>query len=154
MTTKERVKLKLSIITIFGMAMGWLEAVTVIYIRKVLSAEKVIDLTKVVIEQANLTVIRLEQTREATTLIMLVTLSLVAGRTFRERLGIFLWVFAIWDIFYYLVLKLLINWPPSLTTIDCLFLIPVPWIAPVYVPIMLSVMMLIISVILWRKKSV
>ncbi len=134
--------------------MGWLEAVTVIYIRKILSAEKVIDLTKVVIEQANLTVIRLEQTREATTIIILVTLALLAGKTWRKRLGIFLWTFAIWDIFYYLVLKLLIGWPPSLTTIDCLFLIPVPWIAPVYVPIILSIMMLIISVILWRKKSI
>ena len=101
------------------MAMGWLEAVTVIYIRKILSAEKVIDLTRIVIEQANLTVIRLEQTREATTIIILVTLALLAGKTWRRRLGIFLWVFAIWDIFYYLVLKLLINWPPSLTTIDC-----------------------------------
>ncbi len=145
---------RLGLLTIFAIAMGWLEAVTVIYIRRILSAEKVIDLTRVVIKSANLTVIRLEQSREATTIIMLITLAFLSGKKFRQRLGIFLWAFAIWDIFYYITLKLLINWPPSLSTTDCLFLIPVPWIAPVYVPITLSIIMLISSVLLWKRKNV
>jgi len=136
---------KLSIATIFGIAMGWLEAVTVVYIRKILYAEKVIDLTRVVVEQANSTVMRIEQTREVSTIIILVTLSLLIEKTWHRRLAIFLWVFAIWDIFYYIALKILINWPASLATIDCLFLIPAPWIAPVYVPVSISIIMLITS---------
>lgn len=142
---------KLSIVTVFGMAMGWLEAVTVVYIRKILYAEKVINLTKVIIEQIDLNIMRIEQTREVATIIMLFTFSLLIEKNWYRRLAIFLWVFAIWDIFYYIALKMLINWPISLTTVDCLFLIPVPWIAPVYLPVLISIIMLITSGLLLFK---
>jgi hypothetical protein len=41
----------------------------------------------------------------------------------------------LWDIFYYVGLKTLLGWPPSLFTWDVLFLIPVPWSAPVLAPV-------------------
>ena len=65
------------------------------------------------------------------TILMLVILALLVGGKWLEKMVVFLWTFAFWDLFYYLSLYLLIKWPPSLTTIDVLFLIPRPWIAPV-----------------------
>jgi len=41
---------------------------------------------------------------------------------------VFLWAFAIWDIFYYAALWATVRWPLSLRDPDILFLIPVPWL--------------------------
>jgi hypothetical protein len=60
----------------------------------------------------------------------------------------FLWTFAFWDLFYYFSLYILIKWPPKLTTIDVLFLIPVPWIAPVWFPIAISSLTIIVIFLL------
>lgn len=141
---------KYSVLACFGIAMGWLEGVVVVYIRKILN-NTVPDLTKMVMEQIPAGLIKIEITREAATIIMLLTLSLLVERNKWMRLSVFLWVFAIWDIFYYVALKVLINWPPSLGTIDCLFLIPVPWIAPVWVPFVVMACFLALSIFIRKK---
>jgi hypothetical protein len=87
-------------------------------------------------------------TREAATIIMLVVIAYLSGSTWMERGIFFLWTFAFWDLFYYLSLYILIKWPPTLKTIDVLFLIPKPWIAPVWFPIGVSSLMIIIIAIL------
>jgi hypothetical protein len=82
--------------------------------------------------------LNIEMTREAATIIMLVVIALLTGSTWIEKGVFFLWTFAFWDLFYYLSLYILIKWPPTMRTIDVLFLIPVPWIAPVWFPIGVS----------------
>ncbi len=134
--------------------MGYLEAVVVVYIRKILILEGIVDLTKMVISQVPAALIRIEISREVATIIMLVTLSLLIEKNKWMRLSVFLWTFAIWDIFYYASLKILIDWPQSLTTIDCLFLIPCPWIAPVWVPFLIMPIFLIASIWIRRSRGV
>ena len=82
--------------------------------------------------------LNIEITREAATIIMLVVIAYLVGITWLERGIFFLWTFAFWDLFYYVSLYILIKWPPSLKTIDVLFLIPKPWIAPVWFPVGVS----------------
>jgi hypothetical protein len=82
--------------------------------------------------------LNIEISREAATIVMLVAIALVTGSGWVEWIVYFLWTFAFWDLFYYLSLYILIKWPPRLTTIDVLFLIPVPWIAPVWFPVGVS----------------
>jgi hypothetical protein len=86
--------------------------------------------------------------REAATIIMLFVIAYLTGGSWVEKGIFFLWTFAFWDLFYYLSLYILIKWPPKLTTIDVLFLIPKPWIAPVWFPISVSVITIIIISIL------
>ena len=76
---------------------------------------------------------------------MLLTLSVLAGRTTYERFSYFLYCFGVWDIFYYVGLKVLLNWPSSLFTWDILFLIPVVWLAPVLAPLVCALTMIIFS---------
>jgi hypothetical protein len=83
-------------------------------------------------------------TREAATIVMLVVIAWLAGTTWVERGVFFLWTFAFWDLFYYVSLYILIKWPPSLRTTDVLFLIPVPWIAPVWFPVAVSSLTILI----------
>jgi hypothetical protein len=89
-------------------------------------------------------------TREAATIIMLLVIACLTGVSWAERGVFFLWTFAFWDLFYYISLYVLIKWPPSLNTIDVLFLIPKPWIAPVWFPIGISTLtILVISLLLF-----
>lgn len=63
------------------------------------------------------------------------------------RLVYFLYAFAIWDIFYYVFLKLALNWPASLLTWDLLFLIPWPWAGPVITPIICCALFITLAVL-------
>ena len=82
--------------------------------------------------------LKIQKTREVATIVMLLALAILVGESWLDKIVVFLWTFAFWDLFYYLSLYILIKWPPSLTTIDVLFLIPKPWIAPVWLPVVIS----------------
>jgi hypothetical protein len=86
---------------------------------------------------------RVETLREAATLLMLAGVGLAAGRTALQRFSAFLVAFGIWDLTYYLFLKALLGWPASVWTWDILFLIPVPWAAPVFAPVAVAAPMVI-----------
>ncbi len=143
----------LALLSAFAIAMGYLEAVVVVYIRKILDIVPAPeDLTTEYLEQVPDWLMSTEQTREAATIIMLVALALLVGRTGAQKLGTFLFTFGVWDIFYYVSLKALINWPASLATQDCLFLIPQPWYAPVWMPVLASLGMIMLGLVLLRRR--
>jgi hypothetical protein len=138
---------KLLLLAIFGIAMAHLEGVVVVYLRKalgILDSES----NKESIEKFPKRYLNIEMTREAATIIMLFIVAYLTGGSWIERGLFFLWTFAFWDLFYYLSLYILIKWPPSLTTIDVLFLIPKPWIAPVWFPISVSGLTILIIILL------
>jgi hypothetical protein len=80
--------------------------------------------------------------REVATLVMLASIAWLSGKNRLERFSCFLLVFGVWDICYYLGLKALLGWPPSLLTWDILFLIPIPWVAPVLAPVLVAALMI------------
>ncbi|MFC2061016.1 hypothetical protein ACFLUV_00720 [Elusimicrobiota bacterium] len=142
---------KLLQLLIFGIAMGFLEAAVVVYLREIFYPAGFSFPLNVISPQ----VLLIEQLREITTIIMLVVLAGFSGRNFYERLVSFLYLFGIWDIFYYVFLKVTLNWPGSLVTWDILFLIPVTWIGPVLAPVICSVTMIFLALLidnLQRKK--
>ncbi len=128
-------------LTIFGIAMGFLETAVVIYLRRIYYPDG-FKFPLVEIENGILSV---EILREVATIIMLFAIGFLAGKTKLQRFAFFIYSFAIWDIFYYVFLKMFLDWPESLLTPDILFLIPVPWIGPVIAPIILSLSMIILS---------
>lgn len=129
---------RVSIVALFAVGMAYVESMVVVYLREILSIVPTpVNLDPRFFERAvseHPELVWREQTREAATVVMIVTLAVLAGRRWRERLGVFLLAFGVWDLFYYLWLYVLIGWPPSLMTKDVLFLIPVAWIAPVLLP--------------------
>lgn len=123
---------------LFGLSMGALEAIVVVYLRQIYYPGG-FDFPLVLLSQQMMAV---EWLREIATIGMLVTVGIIAGQNFLQRTAYFLYSFAIWDIFYYIWLKLLIQWPESFLTWDLLFLIPVPWIGPVLAPVICSLTMI------------
>ena len=79
-----------------------------------------------------------EVLRETATIVMLIAIAFLAAPKRRERWASFLWAFALWDITYYAGLWATVGWPGSLKDIDVLFLIPVPWVAQVWFPLLVS----------------
>ncbi|MFC2093529.1 hypothetical protein ACFLSV_06480 [Bacteroidota bacterium] len=128
-------------IGIFAIAMGILEAIVVVYIRK-LYYPAGFDFP---LKATSPELVHTELIREITTIIMLAIIALIAGKNLLQEFSYFIYCFGIWDIFYYLGLKIFLNWPPSLLTWDVLFLIPVPWIGPVLAPIICSLTMIFLA---------
>ena len=137
----------LTLLAVFGIAMAHLEGVVVVYLRKSLGILDT-ESNKVSVGKFPKRYLYIEMTREAATIVMLVVLAWLVGGSWTEKGIFFLWTFAFWDLFYYLSLYLLIRWPPRLTTIDVLFLIPKPWIAPVWFPVGVSSLTIITIAIL------
>lgn len=137
---------------VFAVAFGFLEATVVVYLRAAsgllpgyqVSLAEIARLSGQFYQQANAvkqlpqSLATLEVLREAATMIMLVTVALASSVKARTRWAAFLWTFAIWDIVYYAGLWATVRWPASWRDTDVLFLIPVPWIAPVWFPVLAS----------------
>ena len=140
--------LKLLLLALFGIAMAHLEGVVVVYLRKALGILDT-ESNKESVNKFPQKYLKIEMTREAVTIIMLIVLAVLTGTTWIERGIFFLWTFAFWDLFYYVSLYVLIKWPPSFKTIDVLFLIPVPWIAPVWFPIGVSSLTIVLIAVLY-----
>ena len=134
---------RITIVALFALAMGYLEAVVVYYIRYALGD---VHATGSV---ASSLIFKfpwgIEMTREAATLVMLATVAFLAGRDWPQRAAALLWAFAIWDATYYLGLEILAQWPPSIVTQDVYFLLPVPWGGPVWVPLLADALMAILA---------
>lgn len=128
-------------LTLFSIAMGFMETAVVVYLRKIYYPNG-FDFPLVPI---NPDIALVEFWREAATIIMLAGIGILAGKNASQKFSFFIYCFAIWDIFYYIFLKVLIDWPASLLTWDILFLIPVSWVGPVLAPCIVSATMIILT---------
>jgi hypothetical protein len=151
---------------VFAVAFGFVEAAVAIYLSaaagllpgytgtlsQVQSLAKAIPQETLPTDQFPQSLLTVEVLREAATIVMLVGVALLAASKARERCAVFLWSFAFWDISYYAGLWATIRWPTSLIDLDLLFLIPVPWVAQVWFPLLVSVLTLV-AVVLNRRKT-
>lgn len=133
----------LLLLLVFSIAMGFLESSVVIYLRDLYYPGGFkFPLAGI---PANVAIV--EFLREAATIIMLIVIGIIAGRNITERFSFFLFCFAVWDIFYYVFLKIFLDWPESFFTWDILFVIPVPWVGPVIAPCLVALTMILLTIL-------
>ncbi len=126
-------------VSVYAIAMALLEAVVVVYIR---------GLIQVTPDHVALgPYVRMEIWREVATLAMLVAVGWLAGRGRIERWAYGLFAFGLWDIFYYVWLKALMDWPATLLDWDVLFLIPLRWWGPVLAPVLIAALICLTAVL-------
>ncbi|MBI4089190.1 MAG: hypothetical protein HY424_00610 [Candidatus Levybacteria bacterium] len=160
-------KEKLFILIIFGIAFAFVEAAVVSYLRDMSgynngysldNYKTLFDLGVIAFIQAEVPILNnavitiTEIQREVATIIVLFAVSFLSRTKWRQRIGAFLIVFGVWDIFYYVFLKYLTGWPKSFFDIDIYFMIPVLWIGPVFTPLTASSILIIIGVILYLRR--
>jgi hypothetical protein len=140
MNTRER-RAAYSIVWVLALVFGWIEASVVVYLREIsirdsaLHAMSYLPNLQITLASLPARLVGLEIAREACTIILLAAVGWLAGRRPADRIGAFLAAFGIWDLTYYGVLRVVSGWPDSISTWDILFLIPSPWVAPVWAPV-------------------
>jgi hypothetical protein len=128
---------------IFSLAMGYLEGTVAVYLRQIYyNNGPIFPLNTLMTDYYYL----VEVAREFATLVMIFAIAYLSGKIFIERFSYFLFVFGAWDIIYYLSLKAIINWPSDIFEWDLLFLIPLPWLGPVFAPSFTAFLMILISI--------
>ena len=139
-----KLKYRLIAVTLFAIAMGYLESAVVVYLRDILyPGGFAFPLSPIPVHLA-LT----ELWREVATMVMLASVGIFMARKFSAGFAWFIYTFAIWDIFYYVFLKLLLGWPESILTWDVLFLIPTTWTGPVLTPVLVSCTMILLALVI------
>jgi hypothetical protein len=153
---------------VFGLGFGFVEAAVVVDLREALrpAVERIaghspddpfpmVPFDRLAHDDlAAAQLLRIETLREAATMVLLAGVGMAAGRSGLGRFSAFVAGFGVWDLSYYLSLKWLIDWPASVWTWDILFLIPVPWAAPVLAPsIVAATMVLAGSIVLVEEAT-
>jgi hypothetical protein len=124
--------------------MAFVESAVVVYLRAIFYPEGFTFPLMALVDYK----IFVEVLREIATIAMLLAVACLAGKQLWERFAYFILCFGIWDIFYYVWLKVLLNWPSSLIEWDVLFLIPLPWIGPVIAPASIALLMIIFAILI------
>src|SRR3989338_7436463 len=152
---------------LFGVGFGLVEAAVVVYLRAAMGLLPGYEGTLADIQSLSLNIYQqtqilselpksllyVELFREGATLLMLLSVAYLSAQRMRDRWAMLLYIFATWDIFYYVGLRLTVRWPSSLLTPDVLFLIPVPWYSQVWFPILISALTMV-AVLLARKTEI
>jgi len=154
---------------LFGISFGYVEAAVVVYLRAIYDPIRAHlhlqrsphDLFPLITPSQladagpeNARRLGIEIVREAATLAMLAAVALAAARNVHQWIAAFAVVFGIWDLSFYASLKLLIHWPESFQTWDILFLIPLPWVAPVWAPSLVALSMVVCGLISLRAGGI
>ena len=129
-----------AVVIAFAIAMAWVESASVYYLRALVDRIEPYQPNPLPINDA---LGYVELWREASTLVMLATVGMLAGRTWRRRIGYAAIAFGTWDIFYYVFLRIMTAWPRTLLDWDILFLLPLPWWGPVIAPVSIAVLMIV-----------
>jgi hypothetical protein len=153
---------------LFGISFGYVEAAVVVYLRAIYDPirqqiqpeRKPGELFPLITSEQlakagpeNPRRLAIEVGREAGTILMLAAIALAVARNLHQWFAAFAIVFGIWDIMFYIFLKLMIHWPESLSTWDILFLIPLPWVGPVWAPVLVALTMIVCGLIALRSES-
>jgi len=108
---------KFLLLAVFGIAMAHFEGVVVVYLRKILGISNT-ESNIESIDKFQKRYILIEKTREAATIVMLVALAILVGENWLDKIVVFLWTFAFWDLFYYLSLRFTINSKLGIDTVQ------------------------------------
>ena len=140
-------------LVVFSIAMAFVEAAVVVYLRRIFYPDGFVFPLRVLdLGDSGGWLLLVEICRELATLVMLTAVAVLSGQSWIDRWAYFLLAFGFWDIFFYVFLKLLINWPATLFDWDILFLIPWPWIGPVFAPVAMSVVMIFCAILVFRRQ--
>ena len=142
------------IVVVFGIAFGYIEAAVVVYLRQIFHPDGfTFPMTVFGFDAISRRILLTEIGREVATIVLIFTGAWLFGHNRQQRIAYFMIIFAVWDIFYYVWLKVLIGWPASIMDWDILFLIPYTWVSPVLYPVLISITLIIFAVLILYRNS-
>jgi hypothetical protein len=145
---------RLAWLVLFAIGMAFVEAAVVVYLRRIFCPDGLAFPLPALENMASGAgrLLAVELCREIATLIMLAAVAILTGQSRPQRWACFLLAFGVWDIFYYIFLKLTIDWPATIFDWDILFLIPWPWLGPVLAPVIISLVMIFCALLVYGRE--
>lgn len=131
----------LVLLTLFAFGMAQVEASVVVHLRSIYYPADPLKIFPL-----NLLSHRdfaIELVRELATVVMILSVVLLTARGFTRVFAAFVYVFGLWDLFYYFWLKVMIGWPVSWFEWDVLYLIPWPWLGPWISPALIALLFVV-----------
>lgn len=122
----------------YAMAMALVEAAIVVHLRHLYYPENPRALFPLILLNAD--DLARELARESATVVMILAVAMLAARDGVRRFAAFVFVFGLWDLFYYFWLKVYLDWPAQWLEWDILFLIPWPWLGPWLAPVLIALL--------------
>lgn len=130
--------------------MAYFEAAAVVYLQRALTIKP-----RALFPLLNQTFLgglgSIEVGREFATMVMLVAVGWLVGKSGIESLAWTAVAFGVWDILYYFWLWIFIGWPTSFGSTDLLFLLPVPWVGPVWAPMVVSLALIFFGLVVAKR---
>ncbi|MDH5718688.1 MAG: hypothetical protein OEZ22_13770 [Spirochaetia bacterium] len=127
---------------VFAVSMAYLEAAIVVYLRELYYPDNILKIFPLKIFSTS--DYSIEIGREIATVIMLLSAARIIEKNNSVRFfAAFVFLFGVWDAFYYIWLKVMINWPVELLEWDLLFLIPWAWAGPWICPVLISILFIV-----------
>ena len=135
-----------SLVVLLAIAFGYIEAAVVVYLRQIFYPGGFsFPLPRSPLTAGSSSLFAVEIAREAATIVLIFCAAFLSGQSRRQRLAYFLIIFAVWDLFYYVWLWVILGWPSSILDWDILFLIPLPWAGPVLAPVLVSLLLSVVA---------
>ncbi len=128
-------------LTAFAVAMAHVEAMIVVYLRELYYPDHPLSVFPLRLMSEHH--LRLELAREVATVVMILSVAVLAERGVMRIFAGFVYAFGLWDILYYVWLKIGIGWPAHWVEWDVLFLIPWPWFGPWIAPAAIAALFVI-----------
>ncbi|MGD8570522.1 MAG: hypothetical protein PVJ39_20710, partial [Gammaproteobacteria bacterium] len=120
----------------FAIAIAYVEAALVVHLRHLYYPDNPLAIFPLhLLSRHDLA---MELAREVATVVMIVTVALLVVRDSGRRFAAFVFLFGIWDLFYYVWLEVLIDWPQGWLEWDVLYLIPWIWLGPWIAPALIA----------------
>jgi hypothetical protein len=138
------------VVVLWAVAFALVEAMVVYYLRKLFALQYGLVVTPADFHFPR-AYLPYERAREAATMVMLLAVGYLAGRTWWQRVACWLLAFGVWDIFYYVWLWVLLHWPSSPGQRDLLFLMPGEWWSPVWQPMLVSTCFIVVAVLILAR---
>jgi hypothetical protein len=123
---------------LFAISMAYVEAALVIHLRSLYYPDNPLSIFPLALMSHR--DLAIELAREFASMVMVLTAALLAERSLMRVFAAFVFVFGLWDTFYYVWLKVMIGWPTSWLEWDVLFLIPWPWFGPWITPVLVALL--------------
>ena len=142
--TSTPARIRLLLVVVYAIGMAWVESACVYYLRTLVGG---VDPSRPIPVTIPGALGPVELVREVATLVMLLAIGGLAGHTRRSRIAYTAIAFGVWDVFYYVFLKVMCGWPASLFDWDLLFLLPLPWWGPVIAPVSIAMLMIVWGII-------
>jgi hypothetical protein len=148
----KRMLKQLLVAIVFSIAFAYIEAAVVVYLRAIFHPNGfTFPMSAFAVTAQSKRLLLTEVGREVATLALIFTAAWLFGATRQQRAAWFLVIFAVWDVFYYVWLKVLLNWPATLMDWDILFLIPMMWASPIVCPVLVSVIVFALGVMILHR---